>query len=263
MNPILSQTFGAKRPRFWVRQFTPIPTRTQDTFDIIFAVVLPVLVLAMDPLVFKGNSFGSPLLQDYQLVAYLVCTIEMGLFLTWRTFRRQLVEFAPVFAGVFFAGAMFSAFIGVFILPYSVIGLIFLLIGALGFIPFLTALVFFRNGVRALKANVNNSSFLYRLSVATLSAVLVIGLPFLASIQLERSISASVDTLIAGNVIEAQAAESHLKWFRFIPYKHQVQIASAYALESDPAKRDVLRRVYRNITGEDVESYRRYGGFDD
>lgn len=263
MNPILSQTFGAKRPRFWVRQFTPIPTRAQDTFDIIFAVVLPVLCLAMDPLVFKGDSFGSPLLQDYQLLAYIVCTIEMGLFLTWRTFRRPLVEFAPVFAGAFFAGAVFSAFIGVFLLPYSVIGLMFLLLGALGFTPFLTALVFLRNGVRALRANVDNSTIPYRLAVATLSAVLVMGLPFLASIQVERAISASVDTLVAGNVTDAEAAEARLKWFRFIPFKHRGQIASAYSLESDPTKRDVLRRVYKNITGEDIESYRRYGGFDD
>jgi hypothetical protein len=256
MNPILSQTFSAKRPRFWVRQFAPIPTRTQDGFDITFAVVLPVLCLVIDPLVFKGNSFGAPLLEDYQLLAYLVCTIEMGLFLTWRTFRRQLVEFAPVFAGVFFAGAMFSVLVGVVVLPYSVIGLMFLLIGALGFTPFLTALVFFRNGFRALRANVNNSTILFRLSVATLSGVLVLGLPFLASIQLERSISASVDTVIAGNVSEAEAAEARLKWFRFIPFRHSGEVATAYSLEVDPAKRDLLRRVYKNITGEDIEAHR-------
>ena len=149
--------------------------------------------------------------------------------------------------------------IGVLILPYSVIGLMFLLIGALGFTPFLTALVFFRNGFRALRANVNNSTLLYRLSVATLSAVLVVGLPFLASIQLDRTISASVDTIIAGNVTEAEAAEARLKWFRFVPFKHRAALASAYSLESDPAKRDVLRRVYENMTGEDIAEYRRYG----
>jgi hypothetical protein len=256
MNPMLSQTFAAKKPRFWPRQFAPIPTRTQDGFDIIFAIVLPVLCLGMDPFIFKGTGFGVPLLEDYQLLAYLICTIEMGLFLTWRTFRRQLVEFAPVFAGVFFAGAIFSTFIGFVILPYSVIGLMFLLIGALGFTPFLTALVFLRNGVRALRANVNNSTLLFRLAVATLSGVLVIGIPFLASIQLERSISASVDTVIAGNVAEAEAAEAHLKWFRFIPLKHSGEVATAYSLEVDPAKRDVLRRVYKDITGEDIEARR-------
>jgi hypothetical protein len=261
MNPILSQTFGAKKPRFWARQFAPIPTRAQDRFDIVFAVVLPVLCLAIDPLVFKGDSFGVPLLQDYQLLAYLVCTVEMGLFLTWRTFRRPLVEFAPVFAGVFFAGTIFSVVIGVVILPYSVIGLMFLLIGALGFTPFLTALVFFRNGVRSLRANVNNSTIMFRLAVAALSAALVMGLPFLASIQLERAISASVDTVVAGNVTDAEAAEARLKRFRFIPFKHSGEIATAYALEHDPAKRDVLRRVYKNITGEDIEVRR--ARFDD
>ena len=260
MTQILFDSLGTKKLGFWRRQFTPIPTRAQDTFDIIFAVVMPIMVLVMDPLVFKGDSFGVPLMQDYQLLAYLVCTIEMGLFLTWRTFRRQLVEFAPVFAGVFFAGAMFSAAIGILILPYSVIGLMFLLIGALGFTPLFTALVFLRNGVRALRANVNNSTILFRLSVATLSAALVIGLPILTSIQLERAISASVDTLVAGNVTDAEAAEARLKWFRFIPFKHSNEIATAYVLETDSAKRDVLKRVYKNITGEDIEMrQRRFG----
>ena len=262
MNPNISQPVGARRPRFWARQFAPIPTRAQDRFDIIFAVVLPVLCLAMDPLIFKGGAFGTALLQDYQLLAYLICTIQMGLFLTWRTWRRPLAEFAPVFAGVFFAGAIFSTIIGVIILPYSVIGLMFLLIGALGFTPFLTALVFLRNGVRALRANVNNSTLLFRLSVATLSSVLVIGVPLLASIQLERSISASVDTVIAGSVTEAEAAETRLKWFRFIPLKHRGEIATAYALETDPAKRDVLRRVFKKITGEDIEKYRAHSFMD-
>jgi hypothetical protein len=132
----------------------------------------------------------------------------------------------------------------------------FLLIGALGFTPFLTALVFFRNGFRALRSNVNNSTLPYRLSIATLSAVLVIGLPSLVSIQLDRSISASVDTVIAGDVMTAEAAAAKLKWFRFVPAKHSQEIASAYSLEQDPAKRDVLRRVYRNITGEDIDAYR-------
>ena len=256
MYPLLSQPFGGNKPRFWARQFAPIPTRAQDRFDMIFAVVLPVLVLAVDPFVFKGEIFGAPLMPDYQLFVYLVCTIQMGLFLTWRTFRRRLIEFAPVFAGFFFAGAIFSAVIGVWLLPYSVIGLMFLLIGALGFTPFLTALVFFRNGFRALRANVNNSTLPYRLSIATLSAVMVIGLPSLVSIQLDRSISASVDTVIAGDVMTAEAAEAKLRWFRFIPAKHSQQIASAYTLEHDPAKRDVLRRVYKNITGEDIDAYR-------
>jgi hypothetical protein len=81
-------------------------------------------------------------------------------------------------------------------------------------------------------------------------------LPSLVSIQLDRSISASVDTVIAGDVMTAEAAEARLKWFRFIPAKHSQQIATAYTLEHDPGKRDVLRRVYKNITGEDIDAYR-------
>ena len=79
---------------FWIRQFEPVPTRSQELFDGIFGVILPILCFVADPIVFRGGFFGGPMLEGYQVLAYLVSTIEIGVFIVWRTFRTQLVTFS-------------------------------------------------------------------------------------------------------------------------------------------------------------------------
>jgi hypothetical protein len=134
--------------------------------------------------VFKGTFLGFPWLGDYQVLAYLVGAIEMAVFIVWRTFRTQLTTFSAPFAGVLFAGGLFSTLIGIAILPLSLFGLL-LFIGILGFTPFLTAFVYFRSGVRAMKDQVNNSTFNFRFMTAGLAGLLVIALSVGGSICLQ------------------------------------------------------------------------------
>lgn len=241
----------AKKRGFWARQFGPFGTNAQDAFDLTFGIVLPILCFVFDPIVLKGGILGPPLLGDYQLLVYVVSSIEMGLFLTWRTFTPHLRTFSAPLAGAFFAAGTFSLVIGLVILPASLIGLM-LAIGILGFIPFLTAFVYFRHGVRALRGQLNNSIYGARFLSAALGGVLVIALPVLASIQVDRAISSSVEMIVSGNVVEAEAAANRLKWFRFIPTKYSDQIASAYSVEFNASKRETLGRIYKDITGEDI-----------
>ena len=252
MSQVFTQTTAAKRPGFWARQFARDSTPAQDKFDVIFAIIMPILVLAGDPVVFKHGIFGRPILEDYQFIAYVVSAVEIGFFLGWRTFRKRVSNFAAAFGGLFLVGATFSAVIGLTILPYSLIGLM-LLIGVLGFTPFFTAFVFLRNGIRALRVQINHSSSEWRFLAAMLGGVLLVGLPVLASIQMENAISASVNTLVSGNVIQATEAANRLKWFRFVPDKYSNQIAEAYGREFDPSKRAILKQAYNDITGDDIE----------
>jgi|ERR1700752_624059 len=252
MTTIFSYAPFAPLQGFWRRQFAPVSTHAQDRFDVIFAVVLPIFCLIADPLVFKGGILNVPLLQDYQFLAYLVSSIEIGLFLTWRTFRTQVSTFSAPFAGVFFAGALFSVGIGIAIIPFTLLGLVFL-IGFLGLTPFFTGLVYFRNGLRAMKAQARNATHEFRFLAAVLGALLMLGLPILASVHLNKSVSASVDTVIYGNIGEAQAAAAHLGWFRFIPVKHTNQLIFAYMREDEPSKREILKQTYKDVTGRDIE----------
>jgi hypothetical protein len=242
--------------KFWAAQFGSNRTDAQNTFDVAFGVALPILCFVADPFVFKGEPrWGLPLLADHQLVVYVISTVEMGLFLLWRTFPRRLSTFAAPFAGVFLAGSIFSTAIGVAILPFSLVGLL-LLIGVLGLTPFLTAFAYLRNGVRALNSQVD-ATLALRLTTAALSGILMIGSLVLACQYRENAISASIDTMVSGNVIETRAAASKLKSFRFIPRKHLDRISVAYGNEFNPIKRDVLKDAYKEITGEDLEIKRR------
>ena len=169
---------------FWKRQFDSVQTPGQATFDGIFGVILPVLCFVADPTVFKGLLLGPAWLRQYQVLAYLVAVVEIGVFIVWRTFRKQLTTFSAPFAGVLFAGGLFSTAIGIVILPLTLIGL-FVLVGVLGFTPFLTAFVYFRSGVRAMKDQVNNATFEFRYLTAGLAGMLVIALSIWGSTYLQ------------------------------------------------------------------------------
>jgi hypothetical protein len=170
---------------FWRRQFDSVPTGGQELFDGIFGVILPVLCFAADPIVFKGGFFDDrAFLDHYRVLAYLTSAVEIAVFIVWRTFRKHLTTFSAPFAGVLFAGGIFSTAIGIVILPLTLFGLL-LLIGILGFIPFLTGFVYFRSGVRAMKDQVRNSTFGFRFLTAALTGVLVIAMSVCGSVFLE------------------------------------------------------------------------------
>lgn len=237
---------------FWARQFGPNRTGAQDVFDMTFGLVVPILCFVVDPVVFKSFPLlGRAFLEDYQLFAYVVSTVEMGFFLAWRTFPTKAKPLSPLFAGVFLAGACFSFVIGVVMLPLTVWTLLFL-IGVLGFIPFVSAFVYLRNGIRAMKAQ-SNLPLASRITTATLSGMVVIGSLVFASVYVENSISVSMGTVIYGNTIEAETAANRLKWFRFIPLKQTNRLALAYGNEWDKEKKAILGRVYWEITGEDPD----------
>lgn len=237
---------------FWKEQFGPNRTGMQDGFDVTFGLVLPVMCLVADPIVFKSFPiFGRAFLEDYQLFAYVVSTVEMGFFLVWRTFPTKADWLSPLFAGVFLAGSCFSLLIGIAMLPLTVWAL-FIFIGLLGLIPFASAFVYLRNGIRAMRTQAS-LPLASRITTATFSGVLVIGALIFASVCVETSISASMGTVIYGNAIEAEAATNRLKWFRFIPVKQTNRLAMAYGNEWDEEKKATLARLYWEITGEDAD----------
>jgi hypothetical protein len=143
------------RPRraqgFWRRQFDGAPTRAQCWFDVMFGVVMPMLCFYFDPVVFRGGYIDDDgLYGGARFYAYTLSALEMVALCAWLSAGRG-GRGPAVLAGVLLAGAMFSFAVGLAILPYSVFGLI-ILIGALGFVPFLTALVYMRNAWRAADA---------------------------------------------------------------------------------------------------------------
>ena len=136
---------------FWRRQFAETATPTQRRFDIAFGFVMPVLCLVFDPIVFREWFSHRPgLLGDWRLYAYTISALEMVALAAWLLGAGGGRGRPPaVLGGVLLAGGVFSLVVGVLIFPFSVLGLIFFFVGAIGFTPFPTAVVYLRNGWRA------------------------------------------------------------------------------------------------------------------
>jgi hypothetical protein len=134
---------------FWRRQYDGAPTRAQRRFDVTFGIVMPVVCLVCDPFVFRGGVIHDRgLYQQYQLYAYAISALEMVALCAWLFPAGRAGRRPAALAGMLFAGALFSFWVGFSILPYSFFGLV-VIIGVLGFVPFLTAFVYLRNGWRA------------------------------------------------------------------------------------------------------------------
>jgi hypothetical protein len=146
----LTSTTFIQKPGFWKRQFGPNVTPMQRRFDWYFGVMLPLACIYFDPFVFR-TRMDHALLERVQIFAYVLSSVSIMGMVSWLLWREKLEWLSGVLAGLFFAAAIVSLGVGLILLPFSMIGLIVLL-GALGFTPLLTSLIFLRNGVRAARA---------------------------------------------------------------------------------------------------------------
>lgn len=141
----------AGRPGFWRRQFQPKVTRGQKKFDWAFGVLLPVTCIFFDPIVF-GADYGDGLLSAYKPFAYLLSYSAIMATIGWLLWGKRLKWIGAAVSGLFVVSFVASLAIGIVLLPFSLLGLAFFFIGALGFTPLFSAFVFLRNGFRSLSA---------------------------------------------------------------------------------------------------------------
>ncbi len=250
-----SPTFASTYPRtgFWARQFGDFETDRQALFDVILGVILPVAVLVVDPLVFQGGFFDDqPILGKFQIFAYLFCALEMGLFLAWRTWRAQLRPIGDVLGGAFLAGAFFSFLIGAVLLPFSVIGLI-VLIGAAGFTPFLTGLVYLRTGLRAIRAQPNGLSTRVRALIIGVAVISSVATPLALSQAYTGIVSYTVTVLIYSEGTEAEQTVNRLRWLPIVPSNERQRILDIYRREQHVDKKELIRNYWKELTGEDID----------
>src|SRR5215203_824983 len=138
---------------FWKRRFSQEPTRKQRIFDWAYGVVIPLICVAADPIIFRTSGpYGSGLLGSARPFAYLLSAASILAMAAWLLWGERLRWLAAPMAGLFFVGGGVSLLVGLILIPFSVIGLIFFLVGLLGFTPLLSSVVFLRNGLRAYRS---------------------------------------------------------------------------------------------------------------
>lgn len=246
---------GAKQERwraFMRRQFRGEATPAQMIFDITVGMVLPILCLAFDPFVFRANGFGRPLAAQFQLFAYTLIAIEIVALGVWLGAGKRAEEWCGVLGGIMWTGALFSAVVGVILLPFSILGLMFF-IGIFGFTPFLTAFIYWRNARRALAfagAQVPRAGFFVTL---LLGATLSLGMPSFAHWRVGKFVERSLVEVLEGDDARANAAAHRLRLAGWLASSQTDQLALAYGRETDPARKARLTRVYHEITGGDIE----------
>ena len=162
----------------------------------------------------------------------------------------------PEFSNALIGGALLTAgflcvLIGCTLLPYSLMGLMFG-IGLFGFTPFLTAIVYSRNGWRSLTAT-NPPSNLTRAIGAVCGMLLVVSISVPLSLQIRSAVTTSVNDIVKGDPINAPHAVQRLSVLRFFAGEELERIPLAYLSERDESRKQLMRSCYREITGEDLE----------
>ena len=169
----------ALRPPLWERALDAVPIPRRGTplrvvFDLLFGVLLPpALILA-------EGSVGPMDMGGYRLVPFrpyppVFAFAAIAVLLAWRILRRRIDWIDAFAAGPLFAGAFFALGIGIWMLPFSLLATIIALLGILGFVPFVTALVFAHAGREALAAARPRTGRLPPLAVALCAALVFVG----------------------------------------------------------------------------------------
>ena len=240
------------RAGFWRRQFAAEVTRRQVTFDVVFGIAAPILCFAFDPVVFRGDFLGVPLFPEYRLYVYFFSGLQILLLGLWLIagagfqFWNELVGFGLLVGGVF------CFIVGLALSPYSLMGLM-LVIGVFGFTPFLTGIVYLRNGVRALRSPRQDTSIFTRAFIALLGSLLVIGAPLLLAFSIHQTIASSIDDIVRGDPSQASAALNRMGPLKYFVGTESNKIVSAYLNTSDPSRKQLLKSCYLEITGDDIE----------
>jgi hypothetical protein len=247
---------GEERRRgFWARQFAGEPTAAQTRFDVVFGIIVPVLCFIFDPVVFQ-DKFGGGIGGFYRGVSFYAYTLSAAEILAlgcWLYFGARASRWAAPAAGIFLAGALFSFVLGVAILPLSVVGLLFL-VGALGFVPFLTALVYLRVGVRALRLVLGGDEAAGRATAwVTLGLLFTLVAPAAAQHGARRAVTSAFVEALAGRDLSApkRTATRALAKASGATFDEAVW---AYGRETDPVRRARLAKAYADVTGGDIET---------
>jgi hypothetical protein len=235
------------KPSFWARQFDRKPTVEQSLFDVIFGVLAPIGCLLFDPVVFRGGLFGSPLLSRWLTAGW--CAIGLGIvsLAVWLYRRRP----AALLAGVLLAGSLFALLLGIVMLPLSLIGLI-MVIGIFGFMPFVTAFVFWRNFIRAVRSDAMKSRRATPMVLFVVGLATGLLLPLAANGFVTSRVARGTEMILFGDAAQRTEGVVLLRTVRFAADLDALVWAYDRATNDEAARRRIAD-AYREITGDDIE----------
>ena len=234
---------------FWKRQFGESSTPTQKTFDWAFGVILPLICIAADPIVFRHDG---DLLATYRPFAYVLSLASILAMAAWLSWGSRLRWLAAPLSGLFFVGGSVSLLVGIILLPFSIVGIMFFFIGLLGFTPIFSAVVFLRNGRRAYKASMMTLEDPAAWQAAFLAGLFCFVIPYVVNVQIAQA----VNHIASGDVNTIRRETAKLKLVApladLTPISKQYGRFEVFETESPRAKE--LAHAYNELSGLEIEN---------
>jgi len=148
-------------------------------FDWFFGVIMPVVCFFFDPIVFSSQlASEKPVLGGIKTFAFVLSFISIIGLMASLLFGEKLKGLNAVLSGLFATAAGFSVLVAIFIVPFSLLGLM-LIIGILGFTPWFTSFVYFRRAVRSFHAAEPFMERGFLLQTMMLAAIASVVIPYL------------------------------------------------------------------------------------
>jgi hypothetical protein len=245
-----SPSVPGKAPRapdigFWRRQLLPHGTTAQRWFDFVVGCVLPCVCVALDPIVFR-SEMGAAVLGAIRPHAYVAIAIGVAALAVWLVAGTHLGRLAAVVSGVLAAGALAAGLVGVPLLPLSVAGLL-LVIGVLGFSPFLVSFVFARNAYRTARAaGAQTPAITAALAVG---AALAVAVPWGVGAYVGAAWPRAIEAAAEGAPLGVEA-----RLLAILGDTNEILWAYEKARGADAARAARLAGLYRALTGRDAET---------
>ena len=215
-------------------------------FDVALGLLAPAALFGLDLWWDPADMGGVLPLRPY---TPLLALAAMGCLVVWIPIRR------PAWLGAFLAGPLVGAgltalAIGILLLPLSIMGL-FVAIGVLGFVPFLTGLVYLDAGLDALREGRARLGTAPALAAAACCGLLVAGLVGGAGRVVTGIERRETEVLLRIRPGEEERAVARLRLLRSIP-GIRLDRLEREAAHADGADGGRLRGLFRRIAGRDV-----------
>ncbi|HVF29995.1 MAG TPA: hypothetical protein VNA22_03450 [Pyrinomonadaceae bacterium] len=236
-----------RNPSFWKRQFEIETTEAQRSFDWVYGVWVPLLCVVADPIVFRNGG----ILGNYRPFAYLLSSVSIVSMVAWLLWGKRVGWLGAPIGGLFIAGSFISLIVGVTLLPYSVFGLL-IAIGFLGFTPLFSALVYLRNGIRALNASGMALEKRVVWQSAVLAGMLALIIPYIVNVQISRMVT----KVVTGDVSTMRTESAKLRYVRPLVDAGAIQRRYYEAQNAgESQKMRELDRIHQELTGKSAEHF--------
>lgn len=252
----MSSELTTRKEGFWRRQFSLSRTTPQLVFDVIFGVFMPIICFYLDPGIIGTSTVGKiemPVTYNsflgWNALVYVLSFLEILSLAVWLAIGHRTKSSGGVLGGILLMGATLSSAIGIVILPLTLWGLL-VIIGILGFVPFITAFVYLRNGVKAIRRGSSALSRSALIGAVLSSAVVISAVPVVVQWEVSHVAARSVEEILGEDPAAAEGAVHRVRYFRW--FVDTDRIALAYEQESEKQRKERLAAAYKEIAGQDV-----------